>query len=297
MFYYFIVNPNSGAGKGLRAWNHIKQFLNKQKTGYEVHFTAGTGDARELAKQLTENCHSERCIIAVGGEGTMNEVLDGISFSCPVVLGFIPSGCRDTLLKSMGLPRDRRRWADKLLLNCDAKPADYGVVSSAESGCIRRFLISTGVGFEAAVCKGLLKEPCEEGQQTGRGFVTGGRLKDLQEALKQLFFAKPVRGWILLDGEQRIEFNNIISISARILPQGGLELCVVSARSKLKVLWPLLREDGLLRRAKPGVRLFSCSEAHIHTEFPLAVHADWENCKEQTDLDVRCVRGQLRFLR
>lgn len=293
MFYYFIVNPSSGGGKGQRAWNHIKQFLDRQKTEYAVYFTEGQGDARQKAKELTEGRHAERCIVAVGGEGTMNEVLDGINFNAPVVLGFIPSGCRDTLVRSLGLPRSKKDLAAKLLTGGQIGEADYGVVSSAESGCIRRFLISSGVGFEASVCKALLRERKKE--RPGR--LAAERLQAVAEGLKQLAFIRPVRGWILLDGEHKVEFNHIISVSARIVPGGGLELCVVSARSKFRVLGALMQEERLQMKGKAGVRCFACNEAHIHTEYPLAVHTDGENCKEQTDLDVRCVRGQLRFLR
>ncbi len=90
--YYFIVNPNAGCGKGGRLWRAVAIYLEKHQVEYEAYLTAGRGDARNIARELTDGNREPQVIVAVGGDGTMNEVLDGLVFCGPLTLGYIPAG-------------------------------------------------------------------------------------------------------------------------------------------------------------------------------------------------------------
>lgn len=52
--YYFIVNPNAGCGKGGRLWRAVAIYLEKHQVEYEAYLTAGRGDARNIARELTD---------------------------------------------------------------------------------------------------------------------------------------------------------------------------------------------------------------------------------------------------
>ena len=309
MYYYFIVNPNSGAGKGLKIWNQAKTILNKKNAEYEVYFTTGTGDGRKKARELTSGRKDEIRIIAIGGDGTMNEVLDGVSFGCPVILGYIPSGSGNDLAKGLGLQRNIKKLIEKILNpDEDIDTIDYGVLSCAEYGCIRRFIVSAGIGFDAAVCHDILDKRLKD--KMGRSF--GNKTAYVASGVKEYLLSKPSKGYIILDGERKVELKHILFISAHIHPyegggfkfapnaddkDGKLELCVVSNKNKLKLIPTLLSAKGGKLKNTNGVRFFSCKEAHIHIDRPLAVHTDGENCNLQTDIDFHCVNGQLRFIR
>ena len=71
MRYYFIVNPNSGGGRGLKRWNRVQAFLDRNGIDYEIFFTTGTGDATQKAKELTKDVEGSVDIITVGGDGTI----------------------------------------------------------------------------------------------------------------------------------------------------------------------------------------------------------------------------------
>lgn len=306
--FYFIVNPNAGAGRGLRVWNDTKKFLNSRCEAYEVYFTDAPGDAREKARELTEACREERYLITVGGDGTMNEVVDGISLNCPVILGFLPAGSGNDLGRGLGLPSGRRRLIARVIDGAAVRRIDYGVVSCGCAECSnRRFLVSSGIGFDAAVCRALLDSPLKNGLNR----IRLGALAYFLTGMKQFFFMRPVKGWVQLDGNRRVEFNHILFISAHIHPyegggfcfapdadpqDGKLELCVVSTRNRLKLIPLLLRSRRKLLTSQKGIRFFSCREAHIHVDRPLFVHTDGESCRMQTDVDVRCVERQLRIL-
>ena len=77
--YQFIVNPSAGSGRGFRVWKKLERQLEKDGQEYSVFFTEREGDAAETAKLLTADKTESKILVVVGGEGTYNEVLNGIS--------------------------------------------------------------------------------------------------------------------------------------------------------------------------------------------------------------------------
>ena len=71
-----IVNPNAGSGKCQKNWPTIQKLVKRAKLETEVEFTERKGHAIELTKQFIEK--GFRKIIVVGGDGTLNEVVNGI---------------------------------------------------------------------------------------------------------------------------------------------------------------------------------------------------------------------------
>ncbi|MDO5569555.1 MAG: YegS/Rv2252/BmrU family lipid kinase [bacterium] len=89
MKYVFIINPISGGGRGLKMYNRIKNICEIEKLDYDIHLTKQKNDATDIAKKYKR----DSCIIySVGGDGTLNEVLNGI-IGTKNMLGIIPCGC------------------------------------------------------------------------------------------------------------------------------------------------------------------------------------------------------------
>lgn len=163
---------------------------------------------------------------------------------------------------------------------------DYGILTyGTQEVSHRRFLVSAGIGFDAAVCHDLLESKLR--QRLRR--VGLGRLSYLISGIRQLFKCKPCKGYIILDGVKKVEFNHIAFISCHIQPfegggfklaprancsDGKLSVCVVSHAARRKLV-PILLESltGNHGRRK-GVRTYECGELFIHTERGLPVHAD-----------------------
>lgn len=106
MSYLFIVNPNAGSGKAKMIWEKkIKPYLKRTTIQGEILFTRGPGHAIELAK---EYCSQVKVVISVGGDGTHNEVVNGLLYySDPSVdVGFLTVGTGGDLRRTLGLPRD-----------------------------------------------------------------------------------------------------------------------------------------------------------------------------------------------
>ena len=74
--WYAIVNPNAGNGKGNKDWGRIASLFGKENISLVSVFTNAKGHATELAKKAAINGYKK--IISVGGDGTLNEVINGI---------------------------------------------------------------------------------------------------------------------------------------------------------------------------------------------------------------------------
>lgn len=306
--YYFIVNPNSRSGRGSKIWKKMEKRLDHTGVEYEVYLTQKPGDAAEFASRLTEGCKDSRIIVVMGGDGTVNEVLNGLAFCAPVTLGYIPTGSGNDLARSLKLPRRPSKCLKKILNPKYHKQLDYGVLSyGKEEVAHRRFIVSAGIGLDAAVCHNLLYSKAK----LVLNKVYLSKLIYLVIGLKQFIFAAPTKGYLLLDGVQKVEFNHIYFVSAQIHPyegggfrfapkadpmDGKLDICVVHHSVKVKLI-PFLLSSLLKRDVKhQGVRRYTCREAEIHTDKIMPVHVDGESCFCQKDLQIRCIEKKIRII-
>ena len=306
--YYFIVNPNADCGWGEYVWKKTKAQLEAGGVEYEAYLTEVPGDARAYAEALTKGRRDPIIIAVVGGDGTMNEVLDGLNFGGPVTLGYIPAGAGNDLARSLKLPRRPSRCLRKILHPKYHRLLDYGVATYGDDAAHhKRFMISSGIGLDAAVCHEILYTKLRRGLRR----VGLGRFCYLLLGLWQLLAARPVKGYILMDGDRKVEFNYIYQVSAHIHPykaggykfapgadcsDGHLTVCVISQSDKRKVASLLLGTFLRGGRKCRGVRTFECRECKIVTERPLAVHVDGESCQHRTSLELRCIEKKIRMI-
>ena len=101
----FIVNPIAGNGKALKMGKTLKEICDSEKLKYEIIYTTGTDCARNIAKQHRSECR-ENIVYSVGGDGTLNEVVNGVVNS-NTILGVIPGGTGNNFYK-MIKPNDQR---------------------------------------------------------------------------------------------------------------------------------------------------------------------------------------------
>ena len=97
MKHIFIVNPISGKGKTLKAVDRIKKVCEEENLDYEIHFTEYPKDATKIARKYR---FTKNIIYSVGGDGTLNEVLNGI-VGTKNLLGVIPSGSGNDFYKTL----------------------------------------------------------------------------------------------------------------------------------------------------------------------------------------------------
>ncbi|MEO6589655.1 MAG: diacylglycerol kinase family protein, partial [Pyrinomonadaceae bacterium] len=147
-----IVNPKSAAGSTESRWAQIASDLRAHFGAFQVAFTKKQGDGVEMAKSAAEN--GQQFIIACGGDGTINEVANGILKSGKdVELGILPSGTGGDFRRSLSMPNQAREAA-KGLRDGTTKTIDVGKVTflnHQNAQVSRYFLNVSSFGLSAAI--------------------------------------------------------------------------------------------------------------------------------------------------
>ena len=118
---HFVYNPTAGDGKGERARLAIEPML--RAVPHAFHPTRAAGEAAAIARQLTGG-EGDIDIIAMGGDGTLHEVLNGLRDPARARLGLIPCGSGNDFAAVAGIPQDPAK-ALKIILSGAARPTDY----------------------------------------------------------------------------------------------------------------------------------------------------------------------------
>jgi len=147
-----IVNPKSASGSTRNNWSAIASDLRTHFGPFQVAFTKGPGDGIELAKRSA--IEGRMLIIACGGDGTINEIANGIIESeAECELGIFPSGTGGDFRRSLGMP-DEPREAARALKEGRTEAIDVGRVTYTGFDGVevsRYFLNVTSFGLAASI--------------------------------------------------------------------------------------------------------------------------------------------------
>lgn len=158
----FIINPVSGGGRARGIWPHVERLLTSKAIEFTFDFTASSRQATDITREALLN--GEDVIVAVGGDGTVNEVINGFfqgerKINPAVRLGIIPAGTGSDWCRTVGIPADRMAAMDVLLAGRFSL-FDLGRISCSplneHSGPVTRyFLNAADAGFGAAVVESI----------------------------------------------------------------------------------------------------------------------------------------------
>ena len=178
--WLMIVNPNAGAKKGTKDWPKILRTLKEEKVDFDFQLTTSRGHATQIASEVIAG--GVRNICVVGGDGTLNEVLNGI-MTCKeaapseISIGMIPVGTGNDWCRMFNIPFDYLK-AIHLLKQKKTFMQDAGKVSyyHNENQVVRYFMNVAGMGYDALVAKktNILKEKGMGGTFTYMYFVFAG---------------------------------------------------------------------------------------------------------------------------
>lgn len=149
--FLLIINPNASKGKGKNKAKKIKDIFSAHGKECTIAYTSGKGHAEKLAKSGVES--GFRTIIAAGGDGTVNEVINGIMRAKGherARMGIIPVGRGNDFAWVAGIPK-KTKDAVNLIMNGEAKSTDVGFAKGTDREKGRYFLNGMGFGFEPLV--------------------------------------------------------------------------------------------------------------------------------------------------
>jgi diacylglycerol kinase (ATP) len=149
----FIVNPASGNGSTGRRWPEIARRAADNGLRGDPFFTAGPGDGAELARTAVEG--GAALLVVVGGDGTVNEVVNGLlAAESDAELALVPGGTGDDFARSFGIPTEAGR-ALEVAASAAAVPIDVGRARfQAPDGVAERYFANfAGAGISGAIAR------------------------------------------------------------------------------------------------------------------------------------------------
>lgn len=304
MKYTFIVNPNSRSGMGGMIWEVIEPELIKRKVEYVCFHTTYPGHAAKIIRELTAD-GEEHNLIVLGGDGTVNEVMNGIVDVEKIIFGYIPTGSSNDFARGLRLPKEPLAALEVVLNPGQIKLMDIGVLTRA--GKERRFAVSAGIGFDAAICH----QAAVSKLKVILNRLKLGKLTYVGVAMNRLFQDKPVKAEITLgSGKTRI-FQKVYFVAAMNNPyEGGgfyfcpkaenddrmLDVIVISGLPRLAVLLLLPTAYKGWHVHFPGITVMRCKKADIRVERALPLHTDGEPIFLRKVIRVGLLEKQIRVM-
>lgn len=303
--YTFIINPNSRSGQGNYIWKEIELIIKKKAIKYNALFTKYQGHATTLVEQLV--CDNRlHTIIVLGGDGTINEVVNGIDDYSKVILGYIPIGSSNDFARGLGLPFKYIEALETILSAKHFQTIDIGVLRYSNHKK-RNFAVSTGIGFDAAICHQAMVSKLK----IILNHLKLGKLTYAGIAFNQLAISKPKKMTLVLDGYQTYHFEAAYFATVMNTPYegGGFKFCpeanpsdgllnviVVDSISKAKALSLLPFAISGNHVSFKGVHTYTCKTVEIQSEKALPVHTDGEPVFLQRTISATIASSKLRII-
>ena len=315
--YQVIVNPTSSSGKGMEAWNKIKEILDRRHVTYEVHVLREPGEATDIARKLTAYCGDAQVdtdtvkLLVIGGDGTLNEVLNGIQDFEHTTLSCIQTGSGNDFARNMHLEKDVERAIMHLLTHPEEIDLDYGEVTTNRGdnsdSLTARFLISSGVGYDANICE----EVSRSRLKPVLNKIHLGKLVYVMIGVKQIFTKKTVRAKLYLDDAPMIKLPDLFFVvGMNHMYEGGgipfcpkadptdgmLDVCLVKGMSKIKLLLAVVLVYFKKHLLFKDITNHRCKRMRLVTETPQWIHMDGETPYQVSEI-IWESKGKLRFVR
>jgi len=298
-----IVNPVSGRGAGEQAVPAIQGCLDSLGMTYDLCWTEAPGHALQLAEAAAAD--GWEIVAAVGGDGTVNEVVNGLARSrltlgTQAALAVIPVGRGNDFCFGMGIPVDPMQ-ACQVLAGGIRRQVDVGLVQGGDFPDGRYFANGVGIGFDAVVGFEALK------LKRLSGFPSY-----IVAALKTIFlYFKAPTLRIELDDQTIVQPSLMVSVmngcrmgggfrmAPDSLPDDGMfDICIVEQVSKPGILALIPKFMQGTQAAHPAVRMLR-SKSLIVTALKgaLPAHADGETlCTAGDRLVIMLVPADLDVL-
>ena len=302
--YYFIVNPSSRSGRGRKVWQQVEVELERLSVEYRVFFTSGQGHAIKLSREITSRDGSHT-LVALGGDGTVNEVINGIQDFDRVTFAYIPTGSSNDFARSLKLPGEPLEALANILHPKYYRRIDLGRMEYGNRQ--RLFAVSCGMGFDAAVCY----EALHSKMKRLLNRIKLGKLTYVGIALRQMILLKGHAISMTAEGSGKRMFPKTFFVSVmncayeggglKMCPQaqplyGRLDTCVVESVNKLFLSLVLPTAFFGKHTHFWCVHMNRGPVIRLKAQTPLPVHADGEFCKYHRELVISCLPGRLKII-
>ena len=288
----FIVNPISGNGRTKKALPHLIEIAKKLGVNFDLQLTQAPEHATELAN---DNSNQFDTVVAVGGDGTVNEVAAG-ALKSNKIMGVIPTGTGNDFARAIGKLKSLHEYVHRIM-NGKVRPIDTGALRLNDEEFI--FVNGIGIGFDAEVAKeslnirwlsGISRYLLAVGKTLSRYKSSSMRIELDEKTVEQRTFLIAIGNGISAGG-------GFLLTPHAILDDGMLDACIVSDVSIPKVMQVLPRVLNGTHERHKEVLMTKTKQLKIQSESPVAVHRDGEVCSSRVhDIWVRIVPASLKVI-
>ncbi|MGV3540170.1 MAG: diacylglycerol/lipid kinase family protein [Rufibacter sp.] len=274
----FILNPKSGSRSNINVPAVIQEHLDHQRWNHEVLLTQYAGHAPELARKAAEG--GARVVVAVGGDGTVNEVARGL-LGTSAALAIIPKGSGNGLARHLNIPLEITQAL--ALLN---QPAFGRIDTCAING--HPFFCTAGIGFDGVVSAAFA-------QSTKRGLSSY-----IQLVVKEFrsYLSKPATVQV---NEHTLQSEFFVMAFANASQYGNNAYIAPMANIQDGLLDVcLIRQVGLAEALQLGYGLLTkqiansalaefhtCATVEVQSDEPQHFHADGEYMGQAQEFEVK----------
>ena len=283
----FVYNPTSGTIRLIPVIPIIERFVNRDLYDFSIVSTQYRGHATELARQYAAQNYD--AVIAVGGDGTVNEVGRGL-IGTGTALGIIPCGSGNGLARHLGIPMDpfkAVKWLDKSIFS----EIDYGMIED------HPFFCTCGVGFDAKVTDTFSKAG------------TRGVLTYMESILREIATYKDKTYKLSFDNSSETfdcfivtcanadQWGNNAFIAPTASMQDGLmDVVVIHPFTPLDAPLMAFQLFNKMIDRNPKVTVRKCSQMTITRDSEGPAHYDGEPVTLGKEIHVRMIKGGLKVL-
>lgn len=286
--YLFIINPIAGGGKAKEVEQVIEEVMVKGKDSFEIVFTRQPKEAISITASREYDV-----VVAVGGDGTVNEVATGLIEKDKRILGIIPSGTGNDLSRSLNIPQDPRE-ALEIILQGNTREVRPG----ESNGHI--FLNISSVGFDVAVLTNI--------------DIFRKRVKSKFSYVLALIYTlmKFKKRKVTLDIDGKQFHRNLLLLAVgngkyygggmMVLPNADfyddyLHICLVKDISNLKALtiFPIIFKGNHLKYSN-YVETYKAKEIKVTNDSPELLNVDGEVVEEGNEITFRLANKKIQIL-
>jgi diacylglycerol kinase (ATP) len=277
-----IVNPVASGGKVGKQWPQLRDVLTKGGLQFAAEWTQHPGHATEIARKALDE--GFRYIVSVGGDGTVNEVINGLivdgNVDSEIVLSIIPGGTGSDFPRILDISRDPVQ-ACQTTLGHRCHAVDIGQIRCMRDGKpIERYFVNVaGLGFDGEVS-------VRVNRMSKR---ISGTIPYLTGLALTLFSYRNKDAELTLDGQQiHGRFNSVIICNGQYFgggmwigpkaaaDDGIFDIVIIKDVNKVEFLLNVPRVYRGTHLTHPKVESFQAKEVHVEAEQRMFIQAEGE---------------------
>ncbi|MDZ7799033.1 MAG: diacylglycerol kinase family protein [Patescibacteria group bacterium] len=287
--FLLIFNPAANMGRAAKMIPLVEEFFNKWKINYHLAVTKRPYEAENIAR---EKANKYDIIVVLGGDGTINEVVNGL-IGKNVVLAIVPLGSGNDFAKALGLKKKLKDNLEIILMGQEKK-VDIGQVNQ------RYFVNVLGIGFDALVAQEMFARP---------RFLKGLPVYfySLLKALKKYNFInvkiisekniKKEKELLMLAIANGNFFGGGFKITPRAsIVDGFFDICLVEKMTRGYLLKNISKLIKGIHHELPEVNFFQSKNLVIESKKELPVEYDGEILKGQKKLEIKILPQALKVI-